>query len=170
MNQITILLLSLMVLSGCSSLQNSSESLKAVETTSSHQNQKQSSECKNTETSFNCVSVVEVYDGDSIFIDLPDQHPLFGKRMGVRISGIDTPELKTKDACEKKRGQEARVILQAMISKGNRIDIVSVEKDKFFRILGTVLVDGRSVSDELIKRKVAYPYGGEKKIKRNWCF
>lgn len=44
-------------------------------------------ECPHTETSFNCVEVVEVYDGDSIFINLPSQHPLFGKRMVVRILG-----------------------------------------------------------------------------------
>lgn len=125
--------------------------------------------CSHTETSFQCVKVVEIYDGDTIFIDLPDQHPLFGKRMGVRIVGIDTPELKTKDACEKKRGQEAKAVLADLLGKAKRVDIVNVEKDKFFRILGTVLADGHSVSNDLIQRRLAYPYHGERKIKRNWC-
>lgn len=126
-------------------------------------------ECLNTATSFNCVKVVEVYDGDSIFIDLPGQHPLFGKRMGVRILGIDTPELRTKDACEKKKGIEAKDFLTKIIASAKRIDIVDAQKDKYFRILGTVKADGLSVADELVKQKLAYPYFGEKKVKRNWC-
>lgn len=126
-------------------------------------------ECFNTATSFSCVKVVEVYDGDSIFIDLPGQHPLFGKRMGVRILGIDTPEVKTKDSCEKKKGIEAKDFLTQIIASAKRIDIVDAQKDKYFRILGTVKADGLSVADELIKQRLAYPYFGEKKVKRNWC-
>lgn len=125
--------------------------------------------CQNTETAFKCVKVVEVYDGDSIFIDLPGQHPLFGRRMGVRILGIDTPEMKSKNACEKEKAIEAKVALQKMLEQANSVDIVNVRKDKFFRILGEVVADGRLVADDLIKLKLAYPYHGEKKPKRNWC-
>lgn len=125
--------------------------------------------CKHTETSFRCVKVVEVYDGDSIFIDLPDQHPLFGRRMGVRILGIDTPEIKTKNSCEKKKGIAAKSVLESLVTNSKRIDIVEVQKDKYFRILGKVLVDNRSVSDELIRQRLAYSYHGEKKPKRDWC-
>lgn len=125
--------------------------------------------CLPTETAFNCVKVVEVYDGDSIFVDLPNQHPLFGKRMGVRVFGIDTPELRTKNSCEKKKAEEAKAVLTALLGKAERVDIVNVQKDKYFRILGTIVADGRSIADELIKRGLAYPYHGEKKLKRNWC-
>lgn len=115
------------------------------------------------------MKVVEVYDGDTIFIDLPDQHPLFGRRMGVRIFGIDTPEKRSKNACEKKKAAEAQAVLEKILNKATSVDIVNVQKDKFFRILGEVVVDGRPVIDDLIKLKLAYPYHGEKKIKRNWC-
>ncbi len=128
-----------------------------------------SSACQNTESSFKCVKVVEVYDGDTIFIDLPDQHPLFGRRMGVRILGIDTPEKRSKNSCEKKKAIKAQAIIEELLNKAASVDIVSVQKDKYFRILGEVLADGRPVADELVKLKLAYPYHGEKKIKRNWC-
>lgn len=127
------------------------------------------SACQNTETSFKCVKVVEVYDGDTIFIDLPDQHPLFGRRMGVRVLGVDTPELRTTDSCEKKKGLEAKAALQKIFSQSTSVDILNVEKDKYFRILGDVYVDGKSVAQELINLRLAYPYSGEKKVKRNWC-
>ncbi len=130
---------------------------------------KASSSCQHTETSFKCVKIVEVYDGDTIFIDLPDQHPLFGRRMGVRIIGIDTPEKRSKNACEKKKAIEAQSALEKILNKATSVDIVNVQKDKFFRILGEVVADGRPVADDLIKLKLAYPYHGEKKIYRNWC-
>lgn len=125
--------------------------------------------CSHTQTSFHCVKVLEVYDGDTIFIHLPDQHPLFGKRMGVRMMGIDTPEIRTKDKCEKEKGYQAKKIVQQMINNAKRVDITEVKADKYFRILGIVTVDGKNISEELIKRKLAYPYHGEKKVKRNWC-
>lgn len=139
-----------------------SSEIKSVES-------KASSSCQHTETSFKCVKVVEVYDGDTLFIDLPDQHPLFGRRMGVRIFGIDTPEKRSKNACEKKKAIEAQAALEKILSKATSVDILNVQKDKFFRILGEVVADGRPVADDLIKLKLAYPYHGEKKIHRNWC-
>lgn len=137
---------------------------------SNHSSFNSANECRNTEMTFNCVKVVDVYDGDTIFVDLPDQHPLFGKRMGVRVEGIDTPELRTKDRCEKKKGLEAKKLLQKIIASAKRIDILNVKKDKFFRVLGTVNVDGKTVSEVLIRSGLAFPYLGEKKVKRNWCF
>lgn len=128
-----------------------------------------SSACQNTETSFRCVKVVEVYDGDTIFVDLPDQHPLFGRRMGVRIFGIDTPEKRSKNSCEKKKAVEAQAVVKGLLSKAVSVSIVNVQKDKYFRILGEVLADGHPVADELVKLKLAFPYHGEKKPKRNWC-
>lgn len=125
--------------------------------------------CKNTATSFNCVKVVSVYDGDSFFIDLPNEHPLFGKRMGVRVSGIDTPEMKTKDSCEKKKAIAAKALLEKLFKSAKRIYIVDAKKDKYFRILGTVQADGKDVAQELINAKLGYSYHGEKKPKRNWC-
>jgi micrococcal nuclease len=119
------------------------------------------SSCEYSETSFNCVEVVSVYDGDTIFINLPGQHPLFGKRMGVRIIGIDI--------CEKNKALEAKEALEKILKNSHRIDIVDVQKDKYFRILGKVLADGKNVAQELIDAKLGFPYLGEKKNQRNWC-
>lgn len=125
--------------------------------------------CQDSATAFNCVNVVDVYDGDTIFIDIPGNHPLFGKRMGVRILGIDTPEIRSKNACEKKKGLEAKSVLSGILTNARRVDVINIRKDKYFRILGDVLADGYRVSDELIRHQLAYPYHGEKKVQRNWC-
>ncbi len=127
------------------------------------------SSCQHTETALNCVKVVEIYDGDTIFIDIAEAPPPFRKRLGVRIAGIDTPELASKDMCEKLKAQKAKSLLKSLIDNAERVDVVDVKKDKYFRILGTVLVDGQPVGEELIRRDLAYRYHGEGKVRRNWC-
>lgn len=89
--------------------------------------------------------------------------------MGVRVLGVDTPELRTSDPCEKKKAIAAKEVLQKLLTQSSSVDIMNVQKDKYFRILGDVYVDGKSVAQELIKLDLAYPYSGEKKVKRNWC-
>ena len=145
---------------------NSAFTGDAVATPSAHQ---QVGACEHTDTSFNCVSVVEVYDGDTIFVDIPEFPPLFGKRIGVRVAGVDTPELRSRSACERSMGQEAKLVLETLLGKARRIDVVDVQRDKYFRILGTVMVDGQPVATELLRRRLAYPYHGEKKPRRDWC-
>lgn len=125
--------------------------------------------CSHTNTSFNCVSVVKVYDADTIFVDIPGQHPLFGKRIGVRINGIDAPELRSRNRCEKTRAQEARNLLDQWVRQAGRVDIVNVQRDKYFRILGTVLLDGQSIAPALMSQGLAYLYTGGKKRQIDWC-
>ena len=38
--------------------------------------------------------VVNVYDGDTFKIDLPNMHPLFGDDISIRLFGVDTPEMR----------------------------------------------------------------------------
>jgi endonuclease YncB( thermonuclease family) len=125
--------------------------------------------CGPSEGGFSCVKVVDVYDGDTLFIDIPGIPPVFGKRIGVRILGIDTAEMRSKDPCEKERALQAKGVVKALIKKAQRVDIVQVQRDKYFRILGQVTADGRSIGEELIAKKLAFPYFGDAKPKRDWC-
>jgi endonuclease YncB( thermonuclease family) len=45
---------------------------------------------------FNNVTYHHCYDDDIYNFTLPDVHPLFGDKIGVRIAGIDTPEIRGK--------------------------------------------------------------------------
>ena len=40
---------------------------------------------------------VTVHDGDTIIVDFPTLPDVFGKRIEIRLNGIDTPELRDKD-------------------------------------------------------------------------
>ncbi len=150
------------LLVGCSIRNDQSEDF-------AHVSNKPVGPCSHTNTSFNCVTVVKVYDADTIFVNIPGQHPLFGKRIGVRIAGIDTPELRTRNGCEKARAQEARNLVDQWIRQSSRVDIVNVQRDKYFRVLGTVLLDGKSIAPALIGQGLAYPYTGGRKQIVDWC-
>lgn len=125
--------------------------------------------CLSDAVTFRCVSVVSVYDGDTVTVTLPNLPPIFGNRIGVRLNGIDTPELHSTDACEKLAALKARDLLTTLVVNAKRVDLAGVKRDKYFRILASVLLDGKDVSPALLSSGLAYPYHGEAKTKRSWC-
>jgi endonuclease YncB( thermonuclease family) len=112
---------------------------------------------------------VKNYDADTITVDIPGTHPLIGKNVSVRVAHVDTPEIKTEDLCEKAAGRAAQRLIENILKNAKRIDLVNVERDKYFRILADVEVDGRSLKDILFKNELAYAYEGGTKQHPNWC-
>ena len=55
---------------------------------------------------------VRNYDGDTITFTLPNLHPIIGNKIAIRVSGIDTPEIRGKCDKEKYDAEQARVWLR----------------------------------------------------------
>jgi len=126
-------------------------------------------DCAHTPTQFSCVQYRSNYDGDTITFNIPDVHPLFGEKISVRVNGIDTPEIKTKNSCEKSAGRSARSLVENLLKRAKRIDLVNIGRDKYFRILADVVFDGRNLKDVLLGQNLAYAYDGGTKKPPNWC-
>lgn len=126
-------------------------------------------ECKHDDTNFRCIKYLSNYDGDTITFYIPGVHPLLGQQIPVRVAGLDTPEIRTKNKCEKELGTIARDKVTAILKTAKRIDLVNVKRGKYFRIVADVIVDGKSLSARLFKEKLAYQYDGGRKAKVNWC-
>ena len=107
--------------------------------------------------------VTKVYDGDTITVDIDELNPLAGKKIGVRILGIDTPEIRSKDPEVKAMAYEVRDWLLNKIKNAKRVELKNVQRDKYFRILADVYVDGEKVANEMLEKKLAIPYDGGKK-------
>lgn len=118
---------------------------------------------------FQSVEYVRNYDGDTLTVNLKDLPPVFGSTIGVRIRGIDTAEMRGKNACEITAAKRAQIKTKELLSTARTIKLVNVERDKYFRILADVFVDGRSVAIELLNEKLAIPYDGGKKTHFDWC-
>lgn len=125
--------------------------------------------CNHDNHSFRCVKYVRNYDADTVTFNIPDAHPLFGKNISVRVMGVDTPEIKTKNTCEKEKARTAKKIVASLLGKAKRIDLTDVKRDKYFRILADIKIDGVSLSHYLLKNNLAYPYDGGTKRKMDWC-
>jgi Micrococcal nuclease (thermonuclease) homologs len=121
---------------------------------------------------FDNVKVLSVYDGDTFKVNLPCSEDIFCKDISVRVNGIDTPEIKGKDSCEKQKAKEAQVLTKSILKKGPVI-LKNCKRDKYFRLLCDVSVlgpnQGYNLSEELLEANLAVEYYGETKADVDWC-
>ena len=126
--------------------------------------------CQHSSSTLRCVEYIRNYDGDTITFNIPRLHPLIGQGISVRVRGIDTAEVRTRDLCEKEKALRAKKIVEKILLRSNKIDLYHVKRGKYFRLVADVIVDGKSIGKELINSNLAYPYFGNTKKEVNWCF
>ena len=114
--------------------------------------------------------ILRVIDGDTVEFEasfLPDPLP---KKLKLRILGIDTPEKGHTAQCPKeaKMGEEATALAKKLVLNATKKDVILKEWDKFGgRVLGDLVLDGKSIGDSLIAAGLAREYFGDKK--KSWC-
>ena len=111
---------------------------------------------------------VRNYDGDTITFNLPNLHPIIGKKIRVRLNGLDTPEIRGKCDKEKYNAEQARDMVTDILKDAERIDLKNMGRGKYFRIVADVYVDGENLAEALIDSGMAVKYDGGKKNAR-WC-
>eukprot|EP01052_Picozoa_sp_SAG31_P000700 SAG31_NODE_20_length_34168_cov_33.651296_26_plen_234_part_00 len=116
--------------------------------------------------------VVKVYDGDTITVVA--QLPFWGHlaatpfKFSVRLNGIDTPEIKGKNADEKEIAQKARDALSARIM-GKDIFLKNVQTEKYGRLLCDIYLGKENLNQWMIQQRYALSYdGGTKVIPKSW--
>lgn len=108
-------------------------------------------------------NVVDIYDGDTIRVDIDLGFNMSLKNLKVRLSGIDTAEIKSKDEVLKSKALQARDWLRLQCL-GKEIYLESNGLDKYGRWLGKVYTkEEMCLNDELIKLGFALEYDGGKK-------
>jgi len=114
--------------------------------------------------------ILRVIDGDTLEIEANYLPPPLKPNLKLRIYGVDTPEKKSRAKCitEAKLAELATSFTQQTIDKASVKKILIISWDKYGgRILGDVLIDGKSLKDLLIKSGMAKIYDGGKKP--GWC-
>jgi len=115
-------------------------------------------------------SIVRVVDGDTVIVEAKFLPEPLKPELGIRIFGIDTPEKGARARCKKEeeRSRAATDFLVRAIEKSQRQEVVIMEWDKYGgRLLGDILVDGRSVRQLMISNNYAREYYGG--TKKSWC-
>jgi len=112
---------------------------------------------------FNNVKFIKNHDGDTFTFFLGENLPELFQTMKVRLYGIDTPEVGTKNLCEKQKGLMVRDFAKNELIQAKQINLVNCSADKYFRILCRVEYDGKDLTNELLNRGYGYAYYGDKK-------
>jgi endonuclease YncB( thermonuclease family) len=113
--------------------------------------------------------IIEVYDGDTITVELPELPPAL-RRVGLRLAGIDAPELGARARCraELALARRARAFVAARLA-GTRVEIRPLGWDKYGgRIDVLIFVDGVSLADQIVAAGLARRYSGTGP-RAGWC-
>ncbi|MEA2018876.1 MAG: thermonuclease family protein [Campylobacterota bacterium] len=112
--------------------------------------------------------VTSIYDGDTFRVNINSYPNIIGKKMAIRVNGIDTPEIRTKCIKEKLLAREAKQLTVSTLRGAKVIELRNLQRGKYFRIVADVYVDDKSLGDILIRNKLAVKYDGGTKVK-DWC-
>lgn len=114
--------------------------------------------------------ITRVIDGDTLAFRADFLPEPLKKELSIRVYGVDTPEKGHRAKCPKEaqRGDMASAFTKQQLAQAKKRQIVLMDWDKYGgRVLGDVLLDGKSLRDMLIKNGFAREYYGE--AKTSWC-
>lgn len=114
--------------------------------------------------------ILAVKDGDTVVFAAPFLPAPLKPELAVRIFGVDTPEKGFRAQCpqEDARGQAATEFTKKAVASSSKRQVVLYGWDKFGgRVLGDLLLDGKSLRAMLITNGFAREYYGE--AKTSWC-
>ena len=114
--------------------------------------------------------ITRVIDGDTVAFQAPFLPAPLKQELSIRVFGVDTPEKGHRAQCpsEDQRGQAASAFTKAQISASTKRQVILMDWDKYGgRVLGDVILDGKSLRQMLISNGYAREYYGE--AKQSWC-
>ena len=89
--------------------------------------------------------VERVIDGDTIWLDVDCGFQVWS-RQKVRLRGIDTPELRTRE------GQEARAFVASALSANTSVAVTTTKPDKYDRYLADLFyLPGKGVAEDALR-------------------
>lgn len=107
--------------------------------------------------------VTSIYDGDTFRVTIKGWPAVAGERVPVRLYGIDTPEMRDNRPRVRDLARKAKQFTVERLRAAKRIELRDLRRDKYFRLLAEVWVDGRSLGQLLLDAGLAKPYDGGKK-------
>lgn len=108
-----------------------------------------------------------IYDGDTFSVTIKKWPEIIGKNISVRVSGVDTPELKGQCYKEILKAREAKKVTVQLLRNAKKVELRNMDRDKYFRIDADVYIDGKNLAKLLIQQGLGIPYSGGKKF--DWC-
>jgi endonuclease YncB( thermonuclease family) len=115
-------------------------------------------------------NITRVIDGDTVAFEATFLPNPLKKELSIRVFGVDTPEKGHRAQCPKEdvMGKRATEFTKQAVISAQKRQIVLMDWDKYGgRVLGDVILDGKSLRQALIANGLAREYYGE--AKTSWC-
>ena len=105
--------------------------------------------------------IIDVYDGDTVTAAFDTLGAgIYSHR--IRLLGIDTPEIRTKNAEEKVAGFEARDYMREQVL--GKVVLLHIKgTDKFGRVLATIFLNDVNINEQMVTGGHARVYTGGKR-------
>lgn len=116
------------------------------------------------------VKILRAIDGDTVVVAAPYLPAPLKPELSIRIYGIDSPEKGRRAKCsqEDQKGQLATKFVNQALAKSLQHRAIVYDWDKYGgRVLGDIILDGRSLRAMLIEQGLAREYHGA--AKQSWC-
>jgi len=116
------------------------------------------------------VTLLRVSDGDTIVFQATFLPAPLKPELALRVFGVDTPEKGFRAKCpsEAQRGEAASAFTKQAVMSSKTHQVLLMDWDKFGgRVLGDLILDGKSLRQMLIANGYAREYYGE--AKQSWC-
>ena len=101
-------------------------------------------------------TVDRVIDGDTLICNVDLGFHCYAK-VHVRLLGINTPELNSRDQMERLKAQDAKLFLTNML-KDKTFVLRSSKTEKFGRWLGEIFIDDLNVANVMLFNGLGVPY------------
>ena len=93
--------------------------------------------------------LLRVIDGDTFVCDIDEHSAITGKNISIRLRGINTPELRSRDEEERKFATIEKQRLSDLLQNARTIELKNLGRDKYFRINADVYIDGEPLLPKL---------------------
>jgi len=85
--------------------------------------------------------IIRVVDGDTVDVDIDLGFDVWLRNQRIRLYGINTPEVRTRDIWEKEQGLASKKRLEELLdSVDNKFILISKGVGKYGRCLGELLI------------------------------
>ena len=115
-------------------------------------------------------AITRVIDGDTVEFEAKFLPVPLKPVLSIRVYGVDTPEkgFRAKCTIEADKGEAATKYTKELVANGKHKSITIMDWDKYGgRVLGDVIIDGKSLRASLIESGYAREYFGD--AKQSWC-
>ena len=104
--------------------------------------------------------LLRFHDGDTFQCDVAGLPDIVGKAIEIRCQHYDTPELHDSRPEVQKLAQLAQAFVQKRLLGAKVVTLQTLKRDKYFRLLADIYIDGMPLAVDVMNAKLAHQYGG----------